>query len=88
MHRGRIVEEGNTQDVIEHAASLYKLLLSSVFPIHPGCAMAIPSIPQVTEEEEMLVGSGKGVPIVRNNVKKRPQLKKSMNIILCLPFLC
>ena len=40
MHRGRIVEEGNTQDVIEYAAHPYtKLLLSSVFQfirIHNG----------------------------------------------------
>ena len=82
MHRGRIVEEGNTQDVIEHAAHPYtKLLLSSVFPIHPDAQWQIPSVPQVTEEEGD--ASGKDVLIVRNNVKKNGQtLKKSRNIIL------
>ena len=78
MHRGRIVEEGNTQDVIEYAAHPYtKLLLSSVFPIHPDTQWQIPSVPQVTEEEGMPVDFGKRCPHCRNSVKERPQLKKS-----------
>ena len=78
MHRGRIVEEGNTRDVIEHAAHPYtKLLLSSVFPIHPDTQWKIPSVPQVTEEGEMPADFGKDVLIVRTQCKKeRPELKK------------
>ncbi len=78
MHRGRIVEEGNTQDVIEHAAHPYtKLLLSSVFPIHPDAQWQIPSVPQVTEEEGDACRFWQRCPHCKEQCKKeRPDLKK------------
>ena len=78
MHRGRIVEEGNTQDVIEYAAHPYtKLLLSSVFPIHPDTQWQIPSVPQVTEEEGDACRFWQRCPHCKEQCKKeRPQLKK------------
>ena len=77
MHRGRIVEEGNTQDVIEHAAHPYtKLLLSSVFPIHPDTQWQIPSVPQVTEEEGDACRFWQRCPHCMEQCKKeRPNLK-------------
>lgn len=78
MHRGRIVEEGNTRDVIEHAAHPYtKLLLSSVFPIHPDTQWKIPSVPQVTEEEGDACRFWQRCPHCKEQCKKeRPELKK------------
>lgn len=72
MHRGRIVEEGNTQDVIEYAAPHYTEVIvvfgfSNSSWIHNGKS---PSVPQVTEEEGDAVDFGKDVPIARNSVKK------------------
>ena len=74
----RIVEEGNTQDVIEYAAHPYtKLLLSSVFPIHPDTQWQIPSVPQVTEEEGDACRFWQRCPHCKEQCKKeRPELKK------------
>ena len=64
MHRGRIVEEGNTQDVIEYAA-------------HPYTQWQIPSVPQVTEEEGDACRFWQRCPHCKEQCKKeRPQLKK------------
>ena len=78
MHRGRIVEEGSTQDVIEHTAHPYtKLLLSSVFPIHPDAQWQIPTVPQATEEEGDACRFWQRCPHCREQCKKeRPELKK------------
>ena len=52
MHRGRIVEAGDTREVIEHAAHPYtRLLLASVFPLHPDPQWKIPDVPTAQGEE-------------------------------------
>lgn len=52
MHRGSVVEAGETREVIENPQHPYtKLLLSSVFPVEPDENWRIPEVKQPVEPE-------------------------------------
>lgn len=77
MHRGRIVEEGTTKDIIERAFHPYtQLLLSSVFPVNPDEHWEIPTVPQITEDEGEACKFWQRCPHCMEQCKQvRPQLQ-------------